>query len=109
MIDQDCTMVHDVSLKMVVPSGSWQDIKTVHKPPSEVPPFTNAQIVSYFVTRTVSDGLASSDFKSLNQSALNLFRCEHVQSVEVSSDEAKLSIRANWLPERTGFTNCFCP
>ena len=92
-------MVHDESSKMVLRSDSWWDFKTVYKPPSEFPPFTNAQIVSYFVTRTVSDGLASSDFKSLNQSALNLFHCGHVQSVEVSSDEAKLFIRANCLPE----------
>ena len=63
----------------------------------EIPPFTNVQIVSYFVTRTISNDRASSDFKSLNQSALNLFRCEHEKSVEVSSDEAKL--RANCLPE----------
>lgn len=51
------------------------------------------------MTRTVSDDLASSDFKSLNQSALTLFQCGYVQSVEVSSNEAKLFIRANCHPE----------
>ena len=98
MIDPDRCIAHGNSARMILPD-TWQDIKTVYKSSSEIPPFSNAQIVSYFVTRTVSDGLASSDFKSLNQSALNLFRCGHVQSVEVSSDEMKLFIRAKCLPE----------
>ena len=98
MIDPDRCIAQGDSARMILPD-TWQDIKTVYKSSSEIPPFSNAQIVSYFVTRTVSDGLASSDFKSLNQSALNLFRCGHVQSVEVSSDEMKLFIRAKCLPE----------
>ena len=61
--------------------------------------FTNAQIVEYFVTRTVSDGRLSADFKSINKSALNLFCCGHVQNIEISSDETNLHMRANCLPE----------
>lgn len=67
--------------------------------PSSVPRFTNAQIVTYFVTRTVTDKLPSSDFKSLNQSAVDLFRCGHVQHVEASSSSRSLWIRARCLPE----------
>ena len=78
---------------------SWQNIRTMYKSPSDIPQFSNAQIVSYFVTRTVSDGIASSDFKSINQSALHLFRCGHVQSIEVMADKTKLLMRGECLQE----------
>ena len=54
--------------------ATWEDIRTAFKPDYPFPHFTNAQIVEYFVTRTVSDGLHVADFKSINKSALNLFR-----------------------------------
>ena len=52
-----------------------------HAPPAWA--FTNAQIISYFVTRTADDGLPVADFKSLNNSAGNLYHCGHVQKIEV--------------------------
>ena len=63
--------------------------------------FTNAQIISYFVTRTADDGLPAGDFKLVNSSALSLFRCSHVQKVqvchEITSD--RIFIRVDCLPE----------
>ena len=80
-------------------STTWKDIKTAYTSQALQVQFTNAQIVEYFVTRTVSDGRLSADFKSINKSALNLFRCGHVQNIEISSDETNLHMRANCLPE----------
>ena len=79
-------------------STTWKDIKTAYTSQALQVQFTNAQIVEYFVTRTVSDGRLSADFKSINKSALNLFRCGHVQNIEISSDETNLYMRANCLP-----------
>ena len=80
-------------------STTWKDIKTAYTSQALQVQFTNAQIVEYFVTRTVSDGRRSADFKSINKSALNLFRCGHVQNIEISSDETNLYMQANCLPE----------
>ena len=90
----------DTTSETITLPSSWQDIRTVYKSSSELPSFTNAQIVGYFVTRTVSGGIACSEFKLLNQSALNLFRSGHVQSIEISASSvgAKLFIRATCLP-----------
>jgi len=71
----------------------------IYKSPSTVPAFNNAQILAYFVTRTVSDRLQCGDFKSVSQSAVDLFRCGHVQQVEASSGRQSLWIRAKCLPQ----------
>ena len=68
---------------VVWPADGWCDIRQAWKYPQEVPCFTNGLIVQYFVTCTVHDGLPASDFKSINQSALHLYRCGHVQNIEV--------------------------
>ena len=63
--------------------------------------FTHAQLLGYFVTRIAHDGLPAGDFKSVYSSALNLFRCGHVQKIqvchEITSDS--IFIRADCLPE----------
>ena len=59
--------------------ATWEDIRTAFKPNQPFPYFTNAQIVEYFVTRTVSDGLHVAE--SINKSALNLFCCGYVQNI----------------------------
>ena len=63
--------------------------------------FTHAQLLGYFVTRIAHDGLLAGDFKSVYSSALNLFRCGHVQKIqvchEITSDS--IFIRADCLPE----------
>ena len=45
---------------------------THYKSPSEVLKFTNANIVTYFVMRKVCDGSSCTDFKAINQSAIDL-------------------------------------
>ena len=56
-------------------------------------------MVSYFVTRSVIDGLPSGDFKSINSSAENLFRCGHIRGIEICPAITALYIRASCLPE----------
>ena len=82
-----------------VPTDGWVDIRNVYKSPNEVPEFNYSQIITYFVTRTVSDGLPASDFKSSNVSADNLFKCGHVQNIQVNSTGESLLVKGNCLPE----------
>ena len=44
--------------------------------------FFNSQIITYFVTRTVVDGLPTNDLKAINTSAKHLFECGHVQDIK---------------------------
>ena len=85
--------------KHAPPETGWIDIRHAFKSPSEVPQFTNGQIVAYFVTKTVSDGKRAGDFKSINTSAVNLFLCGHIQMIQVTTDENLLWVKANCLPE----------
>lgn len=61
--------------------------------------FNMSHIVAYFVTRTVKDSLPAGDFKSINKSAENLFRCGHVQNIQLASVTGILYIKSNCLPE----------
>lgn len=80
-----------------LPTDGWKDIK--HAPHFNIA-FTNAHVIGYFVTRTADDGLPAGDFKSINESASNLYRCGHVQEIQVCSDaNSNLCIRAKCLPE----------
>ena len=76
---------------------NWQDIKNY----AVIMKFTNAQIIEYFVLRTVVDGLPVSDFKSMNLSALNLYKCGHIQKIEacISTANTLMYLRAICLPE----------
>ena len=58
-----------------------------------------SHIVSYFVTRTVTDKLPASDFKSINKSAENLFRCGHVQAIQIATSADLVYLKANCIPE----------
>ena len=71
---------------------SWNNIKTYYKAPYEIPKFTNAHIVTYFVMRKVCDGSSCTDFKSINQSAIDLFHCGHLQQVEIAEANGTLWI-----------------
>ena len=51
-----------------------------------VPHFTNANIITYFVSRIASDGLKVKDFKSMNSSAMNLFQCGQYNSFRLQSN-----------------------
>ena len=81
------------------PTDGWKLLKQAYKSPNAVPRFNNGHVVSYFVTRLVIDGLPSSDFKSINSSAENLFRCGHIHSNEICSATTALYIQASSLPE----------
>lgn len=88
-------------LAPLLPGDGWQEITCAFSSPQQVLPFTNAQIVAYFVTRTVDDALPAGDFKSINKSASNLYHCGHVQNIEVCNESStnKLFVRADCLPE----------
>ena len=45
--------------------------------------FSTSQIIAYFVIRTIVDGLLGNDMKVSNNSAQHLFKCGHVQEIEV--------------------------
>ena len=56
-------------------------------------------IVTYFVSRSVQDGLPAGDFKAINKSAEYLFRCGHVQHIKYCSTPDITFIKADCLPE----------
>ena len=60
--------------------------------------FTNAQIINYFVIRNTVDGMPANDMKAIDSSALNLFRCGHIQDIKVCTDQ-HLAVQANCVPE----------
>ena len=59
------------------------DIHNVYKSPGKVP-----EMVTYFVTQTVSDGLPATDFNTL---ADDLFKCGHAQNIHVCTTSEALS------------------
>ena len=81
-----------------LPTDGWEDIKQASNLGLR---FNNAQIITYFVTRT-ADGLPVEDFKSINDSAFNLYICGHVQEIQVCHDaNSNLCVCAKCLPEMT--------
>ena len=70
----------------------------MHLPPQQVIAFTNAQMISYFVTRTANN---VGYFKSLNKCAYYLFLCGHVQEVNVCQESSSntLFVLVICLPE----------
>ena len=94
-----------------VPTDGWQEITQayMHLPLQQVIAFTNAQMISYFVTRTADDEMPVGDFKSLNKSVYCIFHCGHLQEVEVCQESGSntLFVRAICLPEmKKQCTNC---
>ena len=67
--------------------------------------FTNAQIINYFVIKNMVDGMPANDMKVIDSSALNLFRCGHIQDIKVCPDQ-HLAIQANCVPEMR--KDCIC-
>ena len=97
--DNQATSAETVS-QLAVPTDGWQGLIQAFGSTDGVFSFSNAQIISYFVTRTADDGLPMGDFKSVNNSAANLFRCGHVQQIQVAHDKSDtLFVRADCLPE----------
>ena len=86
--------------QLATPANGWQEISKVYGSADQVFGFTNAQLVTYFVTRTADDGLPLGDFKSINSSAEKLFCCGHVQNILVAEDTVDtFFLRADCLPE----------
>ena len=61
--------------------------------------FSLSEIVSYFVLRSVSDGLPADDFKAINKTAENLFICGHIQCIETVRCDNQLLFKAKCLPQ----------
>ena len=81
-----------------IPKEDWKDLKSING--TFKLNFNNSNIVSYFISRSVTDGLPASDFKAINKSAEYLFRCGHIQSIQYSvSNDNVLYIKSNCLPE----------
>ncbi len=65
----------DVNDKAVIssrpPTGNvWKDVRKVYTSCTEVPLFTYGQMMTYFVSRTLDDGLPSAgDFNGMNKKA----------------------------------------
>ena len=55
--------------------------------------------MSYFVSRSVSDGFPADDFKAINKRAENLFICGHIQCIQVLRHDSQLLFKASCLPE----------
>ncbi len=64
-----------------IPKDGWKDIKSIDG--KFKLNFNNSHIVTYFVNRSVHDGLPADDFKAINKSAEYLFCCGHVQSITI--------------------------
>ena len=78
-------------------SATWKHIRTAYTFHALQVQFTNAQIVEYFITRTVSDGHLSADFKSIKSQLSISFVVAMYKTL--SSDEKNLYMRADCLPE----------
>ena len=81
------------------PEQGWKPLTRAFSSSDMVPKFNIGHIVAYFFYRTVSDNLPASDFKSVSKSAENLFRCGHVQDIQVCCIDELLYIKAKCMPE----------
>ena len=76
-------------------SQAWKDKDCI----TDVPSFSHAQMVTYFVSRTVSDGLPAGDFNAMNKKAKRIFDCGHVQNIQVCTSLSCVWIRDDCHPE----------
>ena len=77
----------------------WKDIRKAYSCQNQVPKFSYGHMMTYFVSRTLSDGLPAGDFNAMNTKAKRLYDCGHIQNIEVSTSGSKVCIRASCLPE----------
>ena len=66
------------NVSSLIPEDGFKNVTQAYSSPADMPQFNIGHIVTYFVTRTVCDGLPAEDLKSVNKSAEILFRCGHV-------------------------------
>ena len=81
------------------PTQGWKSIESAYQLLEDVPKFSLSNVINYFVMRTAKDGKAANDFKSINKSAENLFRCGHVQGLSVVCEDEYWWIKADCRPE----------
>ena len=56
--------------------------------------------MNYFVLRSTTDGMPASDVKGMSKSALNFFRCGHLQEITIFYiPQDHVCIKANSIPE----------
>ena len=60
-INNECISKHNDEIF----KGEWVDTKCAYSRAEDVPSFTYGNMITYFVTRTVIDGLPPNDFKSI--------------------------------------------
>ena len=70
----------DCGLPEIDANAVWKPQKEAFLPSNPIN-FTNAETVNYFVLRSTTDGMPASDVKQMSKSALNLFRCGHLQEI----------------------------
>ena len=56
-------------------------------------------MMTYFVSRTLDDGLPAGDFNGMNKKARRLYDCGHVQKIEVTNSCSRMWVRADCFPE----------
>ena len=94
------TTVQNIFERQPQDPQAWQDIKVAYQSRSQVPSFSHGQMITYFVSRTVSDGLPAGDFKAMNIKAKRIFDCGHIQNIQVcTSVSSCVWLRADCLPE----------
>ena len=78
----------NLSTEITFSESGWEDICKAFSMAAVLPKFefNMSHIVAYFVTHLVSDSKAATDLKSINKSAECLYKCGHVQSIQVSTD-----------------------
>ena len=86
-------------LKPAYPENGWLPLLSAYPQSTlstdqddEVPQFTMSDIMSYFVTRCLEDSLPSG-------SSENLFRCGHVQNIQVSKLDDCVYVKSQCLLE----------
>ena len=91
------TITHQITYPEL--DQGWKKITQAFGPSDLIPTFHVGNIVAYFYYRTVSDDLPAADFKSVSESAKNLFRCGHVQDIQMCCINQYLYFKANCAPE----------
>ena len=88
-----------LSILSVPQNVDWKKLQeTPTRTDLDVISFTNANIINYFLVCTATDGMPSSDVKTINSSAVNMFRCGHVQDIMIGYDK-HMYIQVKCLPE----------
>ena len=86
-------------IHLTFPDQGWVRINEAFHAAAEESQLNTGHAVDYFVTHTVTNSLPTADFKPTNKSAESLFRCGHVQGIEVCSTDKHSLMKAKCIPE----------